>query len=396
MAAVPRRVTRGLLAAMLGEANDDGALELLAGLSFVEHTPDGLRLHDAVHAALGSRLRAVDPGRFRALRTAAWHHVQTEMRSSGAGELARSTADLLFLIDNPVVREAMFPTTAHDVSVEPCCTDDVEAVRDLWHLYDSPEGAQALDAWLRRVPQSIRVVRDRAGAVVGCSVVAEWRDVPPALERADPVVAAWSHYASLHPLPAGLRTLVHRRVLVRGTGEGPSTEQAACWLDIKREYFRMRPHFGRLLTGIADPTSFLPALRTLGFRPFDEPVMLGATPFHLAALDTGPQSVDGWLSRLAAAELGMTERPFLDASDRTAVAAGIPVQLSPLEFNVLEALASHPGRPVARVDLLEQVWGTTYDGGSNVVDVVVRRLPKKLGSDGMRVETVRGVGYRFV
>jgi hypothetical protein len=394
-AAVPRPVTRGLLAAMLGEADADEALELLSRLSFVEHTTDGLRLHDAVHAALGSRLRAVDPSRFRWLRTAAWRHVQTEMSASGAGELARSTADLLFLIDNPFVREAMFPTTTHDVSVEPCRPADVEAVRELWHRYESPEGAQALEAWLRLLPRAIRVVRDRAGAVVGCSVVAEWRDVPPALERADPVVAGWARYDALHPLPAGMRTLVHRRVLVRGTGEGPSSEQAACWLDVKRDYFPMRLQFGRLLTGIADPTPFLPALLTLGFTPFDEPVMLGSVPFHLAVLNTGEGSVDGWLSRLAAAELGIADRPFLDASDRTAVAAGIPVQLSRLEFGVLEVLATHPGRAVARVDLLERVWGTTYDGGSNVVDVVVRGLRQKLGSDGARVETVRGVGYRL-
>jgi DNA-binding response OmpR family regulator len=62
---------------------------------------------------------------------------------------------------------------------------------------------------------------------------------------------------------------------------------------------------------------------------------------------------------------------------------------------VLSTLASRPGRAVPRVDLLEHVWGSAYDGGSNVVDVVVRGLRKKLGPDGARVETVRGVGYRL-
>jgi DNA-binding response OmpR family regulator len=53
------------------------------------------------------------------------------------------------------------------------------------------------------------------------------------------------------------------------------------------------------------------------------------------------------------------------------------------------------GRPVARAQILDQVWGTTYDGGSNVVDVVVRGLRQKLGPDAQRVETARGVGYLF-
>jgi DNA-binding response OmpR family regulator len=50
---------------------------------------------------------------------------------------------------------------------------------------------------------------------------------------------------------------------------------------------------------------------------------------------------------------------------------------------------------VSRVDLLSIVWGTEYDGGSNVVDVVVRTLRRKLGTSASRVETVRGVGYRL-
>ena len=393
-AAVPRRVGRGVLEAMLGEAAD-GALEVLSAMSFVDATSEGLRLHDAVHAAVSGRLRAVEPERFRDLRAAAWRHLQHETRRAGASELHRLTADLLFLIDNPVVREAMFPTTAHSYSVEPSRPDDEHSLRELWRCYDTPHGAAALDEWLRLRPQAVRSVRDRAGAVVGCSIVAEWRDIPPSLERADPVVAAWSRHAARNPLPPGQRTLTHRRVLAVGTGEGPSAAQAAAWLDLKRDYFRMRPHIGRLYTGIRDPAPFLAALVTLGFEPFDEPIDLGGEPFHLASLDFGPESIDGWLSRLAAAELGLADTPFLDKTDRTVDTGDTRVQLSPLEFGVLETLAARRGRPVTRADLLAQVWGTSYDGGSNTVDVVVRGLRKKLGPAADRVETVRGVGYRL-
>ena len=149
-AAVPRRITRGVLAAMLGDAAADDALEMLSRLAFVEATSEGLRLHDAVQHAIVERLRALDPEHFRRYRTAAWHYLQTEIRGAGQHELARSTADLLFLIDNPVVREAMFPTTVHAYSVEPARIDDTNELRSLWHQHDPPEAAHVLDLWLER------------------------------------------------------------------------------------------------------------------------------------------------------------------------------------------------------------------------------------------------------
>jgi hypothetical protein len=391
-ASVPRRVTRGVLEAM---ACADDAMERLGALSFVDETSEGLRLHDAVQAAVSARLRALEPERFRELRSAAWRHLQNETRRAGASDLPRFTADLLFLIDNPFVREAMFPATAHAFSVERSREEDAEALRALWHEFETPEGASVLDAWLRLRPEAVRSVRDRTGAVVGCSIVAEWRDIPPSLERSDPVVGAWSRHAARNPLPPGQRTLTHRRWLAAGTGEGPSGVQAAALIDVKRDYFRLRPHLGRLYLSVRDPRPFLDALRTLGFRPFDEPIEVGGEPFYLAALDFGPESVDGWLNRIAAAELGESAQPFLDGRDRSVDLGGTRIQLSPLEFGVLNTLAAHRSVPVSRADLLREVWGTSYDGGSNTVDVVIRSLRKKLGSVADRIETVRGVGYRL-
>jgi hypothetical protein len=391
-ASVPRRVTRGVLEAM---ACADDAMERLGALSFVDDTSEGLRLHDAVQAAVSSRLRALEPERFRELRSAAWHHLQSQTRRAGASDLHRFTADLLFLIDNPFVREAMFPATAHAFSVESSREADAEALRALWHEFETPESASVLDTWLRLRPGAVRSVRDRTGAVVGCSIVAEWRDIPTSLERTDPVVAAWSRHAARHRLPPGQRTLTHRRWLAAGTGEGPSGVQAAALLDVKRDYFRMRPHLGRLYLSVRDPQPFLDALRTLDFRMFDDPVEVGGEPFHLAALDFGPDSVDGWLNRIAAAELGESDQPFLDERDRSVGVATARIQLSPLEFGVLKTLAAHPASPVSRADLLREVWGTNYDGGSNTVDVVIRSLRRKLDTVGERIETVRGVGYRL-
>jgi DNA-binding response OmpR family regulator len=64
-------------------------------------------------------------------------------------------------------------------------------------------------------------------------------------------------------------------------------------------------------------------------------------------------------------------------------------------FGVLLTLAARRAAPVSRADLLREVWGTSYDGGSNTVDVVIRSLRRKLGGVADRIETVRGVGYRL-
>ena len=74
---------------------------------------------------------------------------------------------------------------------------------------------------------------------------------------------------------------------------------------------------------------------------------------------------------------------------------GSRIQLTPLEFGVLERLEMARGRVVSRQELLESVWETSFTGGSNVVDAAVHALREKLGPHGDAVETVRGAGYRL-
>lgn len=67
------------------------------------------------------------------------------------------------------------------------------------------------------------------------------------------------------------------------------------------------------------------------------------------------------------------------------------------EFELLKFLAQHPGRVFSRQQLLQEVWGYDYFGGTRTVDVHVRRLRAKLGADNEQlIGTVRNVGYRFV
>lgn len=69
------------------------------------------------------------------------------------------------------------------------------------------------------------------------------------------------------------------------------------------------------------------------------------------------------------------------------------IELPAREFTLAEAFFRHPGQVLSREQLLDRVWGYDYDPGSNIVDVYVGYLRKKLGSD--LIETVRGMGYRL-
>lgn len=70
------------------------------------------------------------------------------------------------------------------------------------------------------------------------------------------------------------------------------------------------------------------------------------------------------------------------------------VELSAREFSLAEAFMRHPGHVLSREQLLSQVWGYDFDPGSNVVDVYVRYLRRKVGAE--YIVTVRGMGYRLV
>jgi DNA-binding response OmpR family regulator len=78
------------------------------------------------------------------------------------------------------------------------------------------------------------------------------------------------------------------------------------------------------------------------------------------------------------------------------VCGGSEVRLTRKEFGLLAALVRRPGRVAARNQLLDEVWGQQYYGDTRTLDVHIRRLRSKLGACGDCIETVVGVGYRFV
>ena len=118
----------------------------------------------------------------------------------------------------------------------------------------------------------------------------------------------------------------------------------------------------------------------------------------------GPAEVDARI-RLAAGRTPHNEPSptiraagvVIDEASYSAKVHGKPLDLTYKEFELLKFLAQHPGRVFTRDQLLREVWGYDYFGGTRTVDVHVRRLRAKLGSEyESMIGTVRQVGYKFV
>ncbi len=124
----------------------------------------------------------------------------------------------------------------------------------------------------------------------------------------------------------------------------------------------------------------------------DDVILMGAGPAEVDArirLAIGRMSKDQVSSRIQTS--GIT----IDESSYSAKVRGKPLDLTYKEFQLLHFFATHPSRVFTREQLLSEVWGYDYFGGTRTVDVHVRRLRAKLGDLEQLIGTVRNVGYRF-
>jgi two-component system, OmpR family, response regulator len=161
--------------------------------------------------------------------------------------------------------------------------------------------------------------------------------------------------------------------------------------------------------------SGLEVLRGLRSRGFERPVLVltaqdavdaKVTTLRAGADDyvTKPFAFEELLARVEA----LARRPralqrtrlvvgdlTLDLDTREVARAGRPIELTPKEFAVLEYLMRHAGRVMSRTLITEYAWGYHFDPGTNVVDVVINHLRKKLDApfEQKLIATVRGVGY---
>jgi hypothetical protein len=394
-ASVVRCVTEPLLQALLPDTDAEPALAELADLPFAERSREGLFIHDAVRDAIAASLEARDPSARRRYRHAAWKFLEEESHRARASDLWRCTANLLFLLENPVLREAFFPSGPHPLVVEPATFADGAAVRRITARHD-PAQHDVLDLWWRHQQDAFHVARDSEGAVAGFYVMVRCSELAPAVLAGDPVAAAICADLAGKDLS---RSLVIRRWLDRNRGEAPSPTQAASWVDAKRTYLEMRGVLRWVYMALGAPRPYAEVATRLGFRPIPgATAQVGEETVYSFLVDMGPGSVDSWLASLVGDEVATDAPPPLDVFDPGARELVLPwgrVGLTPLEFGVMRELHDHPGKAVSRYELMEAVWNYANPTASNVVDVVVRSLRKKLGAEARLIETVRGTGYRY-
>lgn len=164
-------------------------------------------------------------------------------------------------------------------------------------------------------------------------------------------------------------------------------------------------------TDLAGAKSLCKILRTTGLAV---PLLVILTEGGLSAVSAdwgvddvlvemaGPAEIDARI-RLAIGRQALeqtstkiqTSGVVIDEASYSAKVQGKPLDLTYKEFELLRFLAAHPSRVFTREQLLSEVWGYDYFGGTRTVDVHVRRLRAKLGDLEQLIGTVRNVGYRF-
>ena len=196
-------------------------------------------------------------------------------------------------------------------------------------------------------------------------------------------------------------------------GVRPAAPEVAALLDAS-------PHDVVLVDARSDLAGSRSLCRLLGSTGLDVPVVVVIGEGGLVALSAdwgcdevllptaGPAEVDARLrllvARRAAEHQGAGRSGALvlgelviDEATYTARLKGRPLDLTYKEFELLKYLAQHAGRVFTRAQLLQEVWGYDFFGGTRTVDVHVRRLRAKLGPEHEQlIGTVRNVGYKFV
>jgi len=392
---IVRRVTQSILAVLLPDHAPQDVFERLAKLPFVSRGSDGLIVHEIVRQAIADNLHASDPSRYHDYRYLAYRQYRKEWQAINPEDVWRYTADFLYMIEEPVIREAFFPSDSQPYAVESAESGDHSAITRITRQHEVPEAADYTAELLQRIPQAFRAVRDTEGNTEGYYIVFDPNTVSEADFVFDPVLKNWWQHLKLNPIPADQRVLFLRRWLGAEKGELPSPVQAACWLDVKGDYVRMRSVLRRVYTTAIDAEVYGPVMQRLGFELVGSmETEIGSSRYQTAVLDFGSRLFLGWLDTHVRAALEVDEE-FLDFDAREIVLGDSRVGLTPLEFGVISYLSEHEGSAISRNTLLNHVWGHDYEGGSNVVDARVRDLRKKLGPLSDSIETVTGVGYRF-
>ena len=307
-ASTVRRVTAPLLRALLKINNVRDLYDNLGELPFTDVTAEGLIYHDVVRNTIYKDLFHRDPELYRLYRKRAYLYFTSESQVAVARNLWQFTADLLYMVENPFVRDAFFPEGGSDLRVEPATALEENGIIKTMETAEPAESARLLKFWWNHHPKSFRIVKDREGKQAAFYILFEPETVDRRLLEEDPLTSVWLRHLDDEPIAEDERVLFCRRWVDRITGELPSPAVSACFLDVKRAYMELRPSLRRIYFPVIDLPTFESILFPLGFTTLKNcEIKLGDVTYHSLMNDFGPSSVDGWLATIFGAELGVEE-----------------------------------------------------------------------------------------
>ena len=117
-----------------------------------------------LETAISTWLATADPDRHRAYRVRAWRYLREQVRGASGEPLWRLTADILYLLQKPEIRDAFFPSGYPQLAVEPATPGDHETIVQISRRHNGLEEHDALMAWLEQHPQAFFVARATDGA----------------------------------------------------------------------------------------------------------------------------------------------------------------------------------------------------------------------------------------
>ncbi len=396
---IVRRASRALVSAILDtpEPVPLSLLEAVEALPFATRDEEGIYIAEPVRQCVVDWMSGVEAERYMAWRSTAANWILGQLRGvSGAGRW-RYMADLLHLLEEPVLRNAFFPTDAPAPPVEPARQDDFPAILALAEQRNGPDERACIEAWTRRLPHRFSVARGDDGAVLAFYAFARQDDPIAGLASLDPLFALWQQHLSAHPVDG--EVLFVRQMSARGVAPLPP-ERVACVLDLKRNYIE-RWGLARIYSYATGVESDGVLMARLGFKPLEgAPSGLPTTMI----LDLPGADLVDWVATLVQAGGATGPGTMTNGSgdglafvrDRREITVdGSVVELTPLEAQVLAELIDRAPAAVGREELIERIWRRTFVG-SNVVDTVIRTLRKKMGPLRDRIQTVPKLGYRYV
>ena len=158
--AVVRRMTISLLRYMIPQADTESVFQRLQELPFVATTVDGLLLHDSVQQAMASAMKVSDPVKHRELRRKAWRFYKNEVGIIRQAEIWRYSADMLFLIEQPLIRDAFFPPNPRPYAIEAAKPREGAGIKSLlenvWGYGDYSGASNVVDTKIRSLRKKMK------------------------------------------------------------------------------------------------------------------------------------------------------------------------------------------------------------------------------------------------